>query len=1403
MGGGGRAAGVRAQWQALEHETGYAVLYETLDTLLDLLQSPHPEDGKRVGSTLSVGMDLLQEWCAVALAYSQAHSQQGHPLDRAHVWRLVQERCTAVLQSTHTSTMQRMRKAVLDLLAVWQAAGIQSFNLPRAWYTQSQQMPDAQASLVLQEVLVTVYGTKFTPDGTAPQAAYFASLLQAMREGRGSVSRRSRLAMAYVAALKAEGVEPRTWLPDLAGSLVQEERGADNVLSHLVQPLLTTWPAILSPLLSALGEAKHGEEQVRALLSVLRSAKMHDLCVLVEDKHVGAALPVHVPCTLLHTCVTSASPRIQVAALALTIEAKTPATVFCQGELDVIRAFFTTSLLLPSAVARKDSIALFVKFLVRMRVVMHGLGKSASEPGLLARMHTLLEKLYATVLEAIHPGAPYPCTILGLSLLFLLLEASLPLPAPGKELAAFGLHDAVRALHKAKTTFQGHAPFPGIVPSQALCERLLYLASENTYDDVQQTATLLLIRLASIPETHLADPTFITHKIVQRSLAQVGALKHSDAYAGVQLLRAYHTLCKEEPTRAAAWTEVQRQCQAEAQGSADVSVARSSSWTGSLLDAHLVLLELALAYAEQHGVGTASQSHALHGKLAAVHLLVLSLPDDTVYTARIHACIVRTWHLTSPVLCAAAPEGAAHDDEEPAVPTPTPLPELASAMRLADDADTNAPSYQNVLSYAWRAMKEVAALHSTMMTRTSSDQERTEGSDLFLAWMLHIRHRGAFSTIYPQYEAACATLLRTDPMTTLPSQWLHRLLERLQREFDQFSTTRRSAGLGYAVLALVSAHAGKHAAPVVAETVALLLRLSKDDEAVPTIHALNVLRVLTMDSTLAPWMQTYLGEVLARAVACFGSAHWGVRNASMMLFSAVSTRYFGIHAMGQGKRSARDLATLLASSPALGAALLHTLRTESQHVQADDLAAVGHGSALYAVLLLLRNLRGEAHGLPMAEIRTALTRCTQSANWKLREEAVTCLAAVLPASEIYPVCARVLQEASQSDQNALHGRLALVKALAMRTEGAELAGLLQARTDLLLPNSCPATCAAFVDAAQTLLQLGGTCRGWEPVANWVATLLASAVHSAEAAPLPRTVLRDPFVGWLWPSVLSFAVAWPEELPLPPVGAFLTTNDDLAVAFLRVLQECVDNGTLPVVLARRQWDQRALHTSLVQAAVNVESALDARILAASLAHTLAERSDTGAAEYADALLVEALVTTHVGIRDALLPLLGLAAKRSGGDYVRGCVHVWEQCAQGHMSVPSRLSTVRALGHIYPCLDELADGSAFRLRRLVLQLLHDDDAEVRDGACALVSSSANQTRLDGSWSVFGSALLSLRAGDVQCTEHLWQTLCATNADAFAKDAWQLLSKGACLHLPSDSTHGGYRTATVPFRGREPVL
>ncbi|WFD44786.1 phosphatidylinositol N-acetylglucosaminyltransferase [Malassezia psittaci] len=1426
---------------------------EALEGTLYLLQTPHTWD-VQVGSTLSIGLDVLLHW-------AQNAKKTKALVDDRETWHKLQMQLARTLHECHASTANRIRRVISILLDVTKDYGDLDQEWVQEWFTRAESEPDSQMSLIILELLLSQRSAFVL--SKLSMTDFFTSIIDAMQAGRGIVSRRSRLAMAFLNACQDQSQSIQPWLVQLAQALIlAEDRGMENLMVHLVQPLLDARPDLLDSLIKHLAMLSSNyqspvlaEQYIRSLLAVLRIAKARNLMVW-EDEQIDASQTeaavdtrVCVPRALLDKCVTSASYRLQVAALGLTVESKTPAESLHPTELAAWCKFFQSGLALPSAVARKDIIANFVKLLVRMRVSMHALKKKDANSHLLKEMQSTLQTLYKYALQSTHPQSPYASRILGVSMTFLLLESVLALSAPKSELNNFPLQDAVRALHKAKQTYPATMSVPGITPNTALTLRLLNLASKSTYSDIQQTAALLLLRLAPIQSTSLTSPEFLRERIVKPSIMQLGATKESDAYAALQLLRLYSVCAEFDQEYVLA--ELERLALSIHTSTTNKTrVPKNASWLIQLLAAHIDLLNARIAYATTHGIAKASQQQALHGTLSAVEFLLSRVSNDipTDMLEAIEQCVNNVWDLAAPVLCAAAPEGNSlnmeddqddqESDDEPLTQSTypskgslkhhnqqqnhksdthaQPASELQAAMQLTDIPDT--PTYQRILSYAWRALRSTASLHATTLCLASSKQIHSmleSGSNLFIAWMLKIRHRGAFSTIFPELDRVAQVLLEQGLEN--PTHWLKRLLSQLDADCEQYSTTRRSAGIGYAVLALLRAHVRHGLRPLLSECCAQLVEMSHSlDSSIRTTHAMNILRVLVMDSTLAPFMREHLGTALARAVTCFCSPHWNVRNASMMLFSAISTRYYGGHAYADletgpkyskgsfsslaiNRTSTPTLDRLLVSSPALGMALVDVLKEDSQRLRAEDLETVGHGSSLFAALLLLSTIQDptlHASILPLPQIQAQVEKCAYSANLKLRVQAAKCFPKLVGVSRYASSAERLWHEASLADQNKLHGQLLLLDAMDACID--------LERIDLLEKNPCAVTAALYLDIAhKSLMDHPQIATKAKPIAEWVERLVQcvsgnTSRDSQHKLPIEPNafdrLVHDPFVCWLLPVVFRFAIAFPNLVKLPHATSLLQDSDNVVA---EALLQCFEDISKPCsealteTLSSLNWDASHFQACLVDLALLDSASRNVRVSAAKLAHALRNCANCDWVSRRGPLLITAWSVDSISVRQALLPLLGLATRENpatSGDslqphqisydaYLRGCLPLWKASAEERSTVSLRMSTIDAIGAAIS-----TQGSEprilYELRLLLLKLLHDDDADVRGTACRIASQHITQARKDHSLAKFGSGFELLRMGEMQCTELLYQVISAETPIEFSKHVQEYLLPGRCI-------------------------
>ncbi|KAJ1951395.1 hypothetical protein EC988_004057, partial [Linderina pennispora] len=127
------------------------------------------------------------------------------------------------------------------------------------------------------------------------------------------------------------------------------------------------------------------------------------------------------------------------------------------------------------------------------------------------------------------------------------------------------------------------------------------------------------------------------------------------------------------------------------------------------------------------------------------------------------------------------------------------------------------PRQQVILSYCWRAIKEVAGLLAVVATSppgTDLVHDRVEPlldeskvgeiGDLLRTLLTSIRHRGAFSAVHPAFTAVCRRLYHSSnaELSRRVAQWLEQCLDIVT--ICQVSVTRRSAGWPLCLLAILT-----------------------------------------------------------------------------------------------------------------------------------------------------------------------------------------------------------------------------------------------------------------------------------------------------------------------------------------------------------------------------------------------------------------------------------------------------------------------------------------------------------------------------------------------------------------------------------------------------------------------
>lgn len=909
---------------------------------------------------------------------------------------------------------------------------------------------------------------------------------------------------------------------------------ASTSVYHLAE-LFELAPVTVLHILQGLLRKLSPEDSLLPVLATLRAAKSHSLarvskipCVLGPGEIAlgqGLLAPdsnaphsfrelrpydrpcIVVPVEMLSACATSTDEELQVSAVSLVVESRGVATPFSEGDFFVFGAYLESSFSTTHPSGRGAMHSLFGKLLARLAAATYAADRELTKPPkkqgkkgateaqtsdssidrlsytkLIEMNKSFVLSIVQLAVQALHPGAPYHIVIAALTFLELLLLA--------------GVDPSFHRQGGGPISFTfgkfSNTPSMGLHIIDSKLVRTLLDCADSTYEDVQARALGLLQRFPA-PLAGLPDASSVEHSLLSKIRRLILSGRDCECTAAGHLLRVYQQIY----VRTLGWQPASLGA-IPAGTSTGVQLSQSEAQSGDLcmLRDLRLFLETQIAFAEHNGLFAAAKTRPLHGSLLALQKMLqdafLWSSDFQAGAARmevlkIQGLIDRVWALTRPILCAAAPEGSANEEGDDTADT-----EVARALAAVEgggsavNADTLIRKSQIMLSYSWRGMKEAAALLGVLISAPLRYQG-TEGSSLwsvqelnavgqrFTTYMTEIRHRGAFSTVYPAFsDAAAAIVRRADwpEAQILPTRWLRDFVAMITGREKTISITRRSAGVGYAVLALLTAMPLKSDRTSLDETITGLMLAADEclekgnaDEnqsiVAAHIHAINIIRVLVLDSNLAEYMYPYTDALLSLSIRRFQSRTWYIRNAGLMLFSALSPRAFPAR-----KTNEDDLSTQLPANrffqmyPTLYDALKsHLSASISQKLhKAQTGGEAEQAGSLFAVLFLLSRTQAVEHeeGFTpdLLTLRVLVEQCLGSTDYKMREIASRAHSSLTTDSQAYDTVRALLMSLSSSgeglEENYLHGVLLAVVRLTESRSLQERAGAGASELETLL-----------------------------------------------------------------------------------------------------------------------------------------------------------------------------------------------------------------------------------------------------------------------------------------------------------------------------------------------------------------
>lgn len=634
--------------------------------------------------------------------------------------------------------------------------------------------------------------------------------------------------------------------------------------------------------------------------------------------------------------------------------------------------------------------------------------------------HNFSQWLVEYITAQLNPCAPYQTFHTALRLLPMLIHSGLD-----KQLEA-------HIIQKNYLEF----PFEVEIFTPLLVERLIDGVTSN-YEDLRQMCVLLLKMSPTecFPENSISS-------LAERGMTMMAGIRGREGDSGARLTQFVFNLY----------------------GRTGLSAQIS------FFERLLTKVEEFLAIAESDFT-LAVKEYPVHGYFSALRFILEDVVAEgyskewTPIVARALKSVHTTWELTKAILTDDSPEG-----------------NIPEELNDVEDIELKyGPASQLVLSYAWRAVKESTAMMGSIVSQVTdlSDEKILECGNLSIEQLATVRHRGAFSSVYPTFVACCKRCAKTETLKGKPEEWLNYNIDLIEKMAQKI--TRRSGGLPYLISGVLCAESAEDR-PLLKHTFEELLKIANkplDIDAtiaqIPQVHALNCMRILFIESDLSEASAHYIDEGLQLSIERFSSPTWAVRNCAVMLYTSLQNRLFGTKRVATVVEGSNLSRNNTGTVPArlfftryrnIRDILLQHLRDHVSSLDTDSTAL----ETTYPVLSLLSRLEGTNGYDGLDEFKELIKACLGSKVWKIREVAARTYAFMTADDMLFESVALLAETLPDQSQNYTHGCLLAIDATLARASiklphktlpQQVLQKLYALFTPLLKQNPCAATQVAY------------------------------------------------------------------------------------------------------------------------------------------------------------------------------------------------------------------------------------------------------------------------------------------------------------------------------------------------------
>ncbi|WVW86816.1 hypothetical protein I302_108871 [Kwoniella bestiolae CBS 10118] len=737
------------------------------------------------------------------------------------------------------------------------------------------------------------------------------------------------------------------------------------------------------------------------------------------------------------------------------------------------------------------------------------------------------------------------------------------------------------------------------------------------------------------------------------------------------------------------------------------------------------------------------EEYPLHGSLAAIgdlfSCLDLTTPNaQKAWQLTFHhlfTLINRIWSITKTVI------SLAPSTVEGAVDSSRPDHEIARAYEVlgnGDDEEEDGDGGEGMdhtvlLSGCWRATKSAGELLATIIslpiTQSGTSQtiwtraEIDTAGECFLTWMHEIKHRGTFSKIAIAFAQLVEAVRPIPELRGLCEDWLQHELRTIAS--DQHSTTRRSAALPYSILSLVSFDE-----ELLNTALSALLDLArvenKQTSNVTKVHAFNVLKIVLLDAKQTKWFGQWFEKGVMTALGAFESADWNVRNVGLILFSTLVHRCLSPPRGGQDYYKSHSTLATRQSFSSFHSKYPLIIPFIAEYLEQHKSENTGNKhSPLFPILIIVRSLRYDDASEGLVEgLRGTVQGYLSSREYQVRQVAAQALSSLIPPNHSSDLALTLTKQMDRSDLNAVHGKALYLRQLIANVipwsdipdcskQSIEDGLLTLVKRDV--PGTCPPITQAILECVQDY-RTNSKSISSELVIQTLSFTTRYLNTREDINFIPGEDARQI-------STVKFVLS---HQPTLDVVLGLLSKSASEIDQTLVLESL---PSLPQLWTRKVFD------TILEIALSGRGGDGVRVLALDALSEIRWsdeifRGMQGRWSGIIKRLERVIGGRCIPVREAGLVALGWAVKQSitcndvqatqGLQVISPSILSFSQEDE---SQPSRYASLRSLAHLTP---HLFSRPISILHQTLVRLIQDDDEEIRNGACEIVSQGLGMKR-----------------------------------------------------------------------------